>query len=327
MKKRVKKNIRKNVLWVLFLFTALGTLHALEVGGDFRIGNLALNQIKNPSVTTFNGNDFSSWGLSFYGSHNVTDSLRIDTGFFSDPILKNISYTLFSYTESILKLGVGPFFGFFNADLNTLLKSGISTNIKVELPGILFLDFRTDSSLASRLVIEGDYIQERTDLSFGFYVPNAICYVNLFSKRFTQKVGAYEVLDSLNEYSFKTHLYQKMIPYRATINLAYQVLGKRFINDPATTEYLLNSIIVGTKLDIDLTSYLIMTIDMENSIYTFGQGELLGTSNPGPGSYAFRGSVGVKVNIDKLLQKSKMQEEFEEIAASENSERGDDGNS
>jgi len=285
------------LLLILIVCTALD-LTALELGGDFRMGNLALSQIVNSTVPSFNGNDYNSWGLSFWLKDNISDNLTIDAAFYSDPILRNICYTLFTYTESFLSLGVGPFFGLFNADLNTILKSGISTSIKLELPSILFVDFRTDSSLASRLLIVGDYVQERTDLTFGFYVKNAICSVNMLSKKFTQKEATDELIDSLNEYSFKTHLYQKNTPYKITLKFAYQNLSRQFIEAASTEQYILNSIIVGTKLEINFTNAIRFYVDMDNSVYTFGQEKLLNTIID---SYAFRGYAGMVFNIDKLL--------------------------
>lgn len=298
--------MNKRILIVFLIFLITTSLFSLELGGNFRIGNLSLDQIESTAATTFDGMDFNSWGLSFYVNQNITDNLKLDAGFYSDPILKNVSYTLFSYRESILKLGVGPFFGFFNdASLTTILKSGISTSISVELPGILFVDFRADSSLAGRLSQVGDYIQERTDLSFGFYVKNAICTVNIFSKKFSQKTSAtLEVIDALTEYSFKTNIYQKNTPYRITISLAYQSLSKTFIDSSAapttTTLYVLGSLICGTKFEMDITDAILYTLDVDNSVYTFGQEQLLGTNNPGPGGYAFRLSTGIKINLDKL---------------------------
>lgn len=283
----------------------MATLSALELGASYRIGNLSLDQVTDTGFGTFNGKDFSSWGLSFWGSHLISDKLKMDAGFYSDPILRRISYTLFSYTESFLSIGVGPFFGFFNADLNTILKSGISTSIRIEIPTLLFLSFRTDSSLASRLVIPLDYIQERTDLSLGFYVANAICSLNVLSKKFTQVLEintlTYEVLNALNEYSFVTHLFQKNVPYRITLKFAYQSLSKQFIETSDTiTSYILNSIIVGTKLEVDLTEAMLLYIDMDNSVYTFGREEL---ANTAIAEYAFRGSAGLKINLDKLMAK------------------------
>ena len=277
------------------------TAGALTVGADFHIGNLQLERDRKAGQTTFAGDQYPIGG-ALYATEMLADQLRLDAGFYFDPILRNVSYSLFSYQQSLFTLTVGPFFGFFNAP-GSILKSGISTGVRVELPGIAFISFRADSTIGGRLVEVGDYLQERSELTAGFWVPNAIGTVSLRSKSYTEKRANSEVVDSLTEYEFATQVFQKNVPYRVEIALGYHDLSKSFVA-ASTTTHTLGSLILGTRFELTILDYLGLAIDLESSIYTFGQGELLGVSNPGPGGYLFHVNSSVSVDVDRLVERT-----------------------
>ncbi len=295
------KKILSTIFLAILLLPSGFQLWAIDIGGEFRIENLAFKPDRSQSDTTFSGNDLL-YGFSVYATAQITDNFAFESGFFNDDILRNISYSIFNYREKFLNIGVGPFFGFFNAT-STILKSGISTSIRLELPGIAFLHFRSDSTIGGRLIETGDYIQERNDIALGYYVKNAICSFNLGSKKFTQKSSqSLETVDSLTEYSFKTEIFEKNTPYTITLVFAYQSLGKSFIASGTTTKHTLDSIILKTDINIYITEYIQFYTNLESSIYTFGQDSLLGISNPGPGGYLFRSMTGIKMNLDRFIK-------------------------
>jgi len=60
---------------------------------------------------------------------------------------------------------------------------------------------------------------------------------------------------------------------------------------------------VGTKFDVEITPFLNIFLDIDSSIYTFGQDILLG-ANPGSGlgGFLFSAHFGIKLDIDHLSQ-------------------------
>ena len=140
----------------------------------------------------------------------------------------------------------------------------------------------------------GDYLQERSDISFGFYVPNAICTLSLNSRTFSQKSAADTVVDSLTEYAFATDIFRKNVPYRLLITFAYQSLGKSFVT--AATNATLNSIVIGSEVSVALSEMVLLQVGMEGTVYSFGTGLLLGGASP----FLFRAYSGVKVSSDAI---------------------------
>ena len=290
------------ILVVLLLWCVIGTSYSLEIGAVFEIGNLSFADDRVSTALDFPLQ--YPWGVSVYGSQQVTDALGINTGFYFDPILNNVSYTLLTYTISFFTIGVGPYFGFFNSP-TSILKPGISTSVRLDFPGLVFFQFRSDSSISARLVQEGDYLQERSDVSAGFYVYNSIASVNLSTKSYTYRTDTEEIIDSFVEYSFKTDIYQKNVPYRVLLSFGYQKRGKSFTNtaDKTTVAHSINSIVIGTRLDIQFTDFLSFMVNLDSAMYSFGTaGEaLLDLPTSGPGSYLFNVSTGFVLDTDVLF--------------------------
>jgi hypothetical protein len=293
----VRPRPARAALAAAFLFSCL-TAGALDLGAGGWAGNLGFRTDRAAADTTFPGTDYY-WGLSLFGSQKISDTISFETGFYSDQVLRNTSYTLFTYSEKILSVGIGPFFGFFN-DTTTLLKSGISTSVRLELPGIAFVSFRSDSSIGGELVTVGDYLQSRSDIALGFYVPNAICTLTLGSRTFEQKTADATVVDSLTQYAFSTDVFRKNAPYRLLLTFAWQTLSKSWIAT-TTASATLNSILLGAQASVSVSDSVQLQAGMEGTVYSFGTGTLLGGASP----FLFRAYTGFQVSADAVpfLQK------------------------
>ena len=292
---------RRYLLFAACVLLTSSSLFSLDVAFLFRFENLGFTPDRSLELTTFTGENYL-WGLSIIGTHPITENFEFETGFYNDSILRNITYSLFSFRESVVSIGIGPFIGVFNA-ASTILKSGISTAIRAEIPGIVFAGFRADSTIGGRMVEVGDYIQERNDLSVGFYAFNAVCSFNMLSKKFAQKqTESLEVVDGLNEYSFKIDLYEKYTPYMLGVTFSYQNLLKSYSQGSTLTIHSLNSVILGVRLEIFFSSYLTYTINLESSIYTFGLESLINVSNTT--NYLFKINTGIQFDIDAFTEQT-----------------------
>lgn len=293
---------RKTFCLILpLLLAGASAAFPFELGATFRLENMSFDRERPVTDDAFSGMDLH-WGGSLYGVQPLSGNLFLETGLVSDTILRNYSYTLLSYREHFVTLSMGPFFGLFNS-ADTILKSGISTTLRLFYPGIGFLQLRSDSTLGGRLVEAGDYVQELSEVSLGYYIPNAICSVGLLQKKFTQKKASAEVVDAMMDYAFRVDIFQKNVPYKVQLSFAYQTLYRRFIA-AKVTDHTLSSIILGTRVDWSIGDCLSLLFDLQSSIYTFGQDELLGVSNPGPGGYLFRLVTGVQLDFARLPGRS-----------------------
>ena len=294
-------------MWVVLLGgflagLAAAPISALQIGASFSTGNLVFAPGRSPTDTSFDGTAFP-WGISASAIQPISDQASIDAALDYDPVLRYTISALFTYREQFFTVGVGPSFGIFNSTAEPL-KSGIAATFALEWPGVAFVNYFSDNTLGGALVEPGDYIQERNDLSVGFYVPNAICSLNLLTRRYVSATTTGSTIDDLSEYSFKTNLFQKNVPYRVLLTFGYQSLSESFVTSGSTTVDTLGSLIVGTRIEASIGGSFTYVFDLTSSVYTFGQGALVGLSNPGPpwlDGYLFRLTTGIQVNLDQLL--------------------------
>jgi hypothetical protein len=297
---------RRSLLLGVLLFVPCLYATALEIGGSYRIENMAFHRDRLETDTAFSGLDFLM-GFSLDLTQPLEENLTFEFDYIYDAVLRNLSTSLLLYKGNYYSFGVGPFLGFFNTSGNYIPRVGIASLFKVEWPGLVFAELWLDNSTNNQLVKAGDYIQQRQNLSVGFHVPNAIVSINILTRRFIERKAvsatdvASDIVDTITEYSLSTDLFKKNVPYKIVITFALRSLSKAFIEGAATTAtHSLHSLIVGSQFEMDITRAIRLNLDLESSIYTFGQDALLGISNPGPGGYLFRLITSFSLDFDKF---------------------------
>ncbi len=281
---------------IALLMIPAASLGALEVGTSFQLGNIGFTPDRASTDLSYSGLNLF-WGGSLYLSHDISDSFSIETGFSRDPILRNDAYALLHYTTDYLTLGVGAFLGLFNTDA-PLLKSGLTITARLGIPGVLFVSARTDTSLGGQVQLAGDYVVEATELSIGFYVKNAIFSVDITSRDFTLSLGAAQVVDDLTRYGINVTIFRKNAPMRILLSTSYQTVSKEFMDGVTNPAAVLNSVILGAGLDVQLFMRFSLYADFRTAVYSWGTGLLVTTPGLGYETFLWEGSAGFRINLD-----------------------------
>ena len=285
---------------LLFLLAGV-SVGALEAGATYRIESLAFENDRARTDTAFSGTVLPM-GFSLYASEKLQEELTLNTEYAYDEVLRNILTGLVTYDGNLFSFGVGPFLGFFNTN-QLWPKVGVASVFKIEWPGIAFVQLWLDNSTGNLLSEDGDYLQERNYLSVGFHVPNAICSVNILTRRFAEKTAIEEIADQITEYSFSADIYRKNVPFKIVLTFGLQDLSREWTDASGSTTHSMYSLFLGTRFDIEINDAWDLMFDVDSSIYSFGGDELLGISNPGPlGGYLFRAVAGVTVDVDRLIR-------------------------
>ena len=288
--------MKKRIYIILLLFLAV-SLFSLEIGASVTTGSLNLSPDRKKDDSTISGTDYL-YGTSVFAKAPVADNLVLETGLYYDPVLRYSVSALLNYCSDYFQLKAGPFFGFLN-DWDTILKPGISTEVLVDVPGTVFARLNADSSIGGRIVRDGDYLQEKSALGIGFYIPNAICEVSLTNKTYTEKTSSGELENYFRQYAFSTDIYQKNRPYRVKLTFAYQTRTLTFI-EAATVEHVLNSLVLGTRLDVKTSDKLDIFVDLESNVYSFGEADdtFIDLADSGIGVYLFSLTAGFRFSLD-----------------------------
>ena len=275
---------------------------SLSLGLEINTGNLSFSKERTASALTFDGTNYPL-DLSIKATESVQDQLNLQVGFYSDPILKNLISTIFEYQENIFTFTIGPFVGILNGS-STIMNPGLTMGFRAQLPGLLFAEYRTDSTIGGQISTIGDYMQSLTRLAIGIFPPNAITTLSLETKTFTQKNSATtDIIDNIDTYKLNNFIYQKNVTDTVEISFGYEILSRKYI-EQATVTHSLGSILLGVTIDVRITEFSRLRTSLDSSIYSFGRDALIGITNPGPGGYMFKINTGITFDIDQLTTTS-----------------------
>jgi hypothetical protein len=295
--KRTRGN-RANIAALIIVLLLLPAFRgaALELSTRFDLGNLGFDPDRAAADATYPGTAWY-WGGTVEVTHGFSERMALRAGFSRDTVLRNMAYAMIYYNLEYLSMGLGTIQGFNNTGGATL-KPGLASSVQLTIPGVMFTRLLFDYSLGSVLLEDGDYSQNRNELSVGFYVPNAICSLILESKKFyEQRTATLDVVDSLLRYSFQADIFQKNAPYRLLFSLAYETLQKKFFDGATNPVHTLNSLKAGVELSVDLARFLTIMFGLDSALLTMGDGLLSGVQNP---AYLFQAYSGFTLNFENM---------------------------
>ena len=266
---------------------------AIEVEATFDLGNLDFSRTRAETDTSLPG-DVYIWGIHARARQPLAPQLALDFEWAADPILRNVVHARLEYTDRFFAVRFGPFFGAANSPGN-ILQSGLSTELEFYVPGVIVVSLRSDTSLSARLVVPGDYIQEMSAVSVGFYAQNALPTLYAENRRYTSRTAGGELVDSVTAYGLRSPIFQKNAPYRIELDFSYQAAAKTFV-DPTPTTHAYGALVLGTAVEIDLPWRITLLAGMESSMYLFGREALLGSASAD--RFLFRMSTGARISID-----------------------------
>ena len=267
---------------------------ALDFEAEAFFGNIGMPW---DIVTPIQGSAYPSNLWMYGGEISVVESLgegfRLETNYVTDPVLRHVLSSLVSYEAGLVKLAVGPVLGAFNS-AQTPLKAGISAGLRVDIPGLVFVSVRADSSMGAGLMTTGDYAQELGELSGGWYVRNAICTLTLATRKFYIVPSPGDVIaDASNRYSFSVDVHKKGVPYRILASLGYEDFRRTYAD--ATVDRL-GTLFLGARINADIGPRLTLIFDLESGVYTFGM-DALAARGPDPDAFMFRASIGFRLTL------------------------------
>lgn len=279
---------------IIVSILAIGAASGLEVSSTVSAGNLSFDTAATSSIGDAGGSFQPTWtyGGNLSASEKIGDSISFSAGFDRDSILRNIVFTRVGFDAGFAKLAVGPYFGPFNAE-GSVLTSGLSTNLRLEIPGVIFGSFRSDSTIGAGLAAPGDYVQERSEVLVGFWVPNILISARLASQSFTYKNSSdLTTVDERTRYEFVADTFKKNIPYTIRLNVGYENLKRSYVGATAATSYVdeLGAAIIGLETAMQFSDFVRVALGAEGALYAWGIGEL---GSPATSAAFFTAKVGL----------------------------------
>ncbi len=295
--------MKRLALSAFALIFCVALASAVDFGGEFTMTNLGFpwNMVAatDPSVVSYSPLNFL-YGGGATVNQSLMNNLSLATTWSLDSIQRSKLVAMVRYDAGVLQIGFGPVFGAFNS-ASSPLEAGISSMVKVEIPGLAFIGFKNDSSLGTTLGAVGENSQGFNEISVGWYVKNAICTASMTTRSFQLRQSADLVItDSMADYAFNVDIFKKNVPYNLNIALGYRTMSKEFLSTAGSVKDSLGIVILGTKIVFHPASFLDLTFGLDSGVYTFGFDNLQGKGPDMDNSYMFRGSLGFMVKTDKI---------------------------
>jgi hypothetical protein len=265
----------------------------IEAGGFFGnfglpwAGEAAMTEVQYPANLWLYGGQ-----AAFVQDLGENFSLRVE--YETDTVLRNIVRGVVSYETGIASISAGPMVGALNTPA-TLLKAGIDIGFRLDVPGMVFFSTQVESSMGAGMVASGDYSQERSELTAGWYVYNAICTVSLLSKRYTRILDSGDALvDASNDYTFSVDVHKKGAPYRIIADLGYRSMTRAYPDDTVDG---LGAVALGAKVSADISPMVTLDASLDSGVYVFGLENLAGRG-PAPESFIFSTGLALTIHLE-----------------------------
>jgi hypothetical protein len=310
--------MKKACLFIFIALCAALSLHALELGGSFSLGNYGFSPLEAGPRTSAYDPASLFMGGSLEAVEKMADDFSLSIGFLYDPVLRSLAYTKLSYKMGFAEVGIGPIFGLFNS-VSSPVRSGISSSVAIHWPGVAFASFRSDASIGSTLSQPGEYGQEKNEIRVGIYLPNIILSANLVSKSFAERLAADQYATTASqEYSMIAEVFDKFAPYQFILKLGWLEESKRYSGAASGVDSL-GSFIMGAKINMQLASSFSMALLIDAGIYTIGLENLSGRM-PAPTTFFFKTGLSFSLAIGSGQDAAPIQQE--EAAAEAPSSEG-----
>lgn len=266
----------------------------IDVSIEARSGNQSFEADRDSSAT-----NLPTAGYRFGGAAAAAVGISEDLEFVGEyersTVFGNLTRLAFRHHDQLVSVSAGTVFGVANTSA-VLLKPGVYTSIRFDIPGLLYARFSSERSLRVDPRKVGDYVMDSLDLAAGLYLPNAILSARIESQSREAMVESGTVLDVESGYFGEIDIFEKNVPYRVLVTFGYRDITKTFISD-TTSRHTAGFLVLGTFVSADIGERVTYHVGVDSSVYTFGRNALIGEfAND---VYVFRATTGVTIAISE----------------------------
>jgi hypothetical protein len=148
-------------------------------------------------------------------------------------------------------------------------------------------------------VTPGDFTQEASLISGGFYFPNVIVTLSMTSKRYIEMVSdTLTTTDSSVRWTLVAEIFKKNSPFSLLCSMGWESIAKTWDDGTRATDEL-GYVFAGMETRIDALAGLDVSLGMEAVIFAVGLQGLAGRS-PAADSFLFKAWFGFTVDLGEI---------------------------
>jgi hypothetical protein len=244
------------------------------------------NGVPNPSPLRFGGD--------FTVEDQLSGGLLGQISLELDPECGNMLKARGVYRTKFLEISAGPSFGILNASgsnsVTSVIQPGLGIGFNLIAPGVAIAKADTDFALPTTSSADGRVFLQKSSLSAGIYLPNAICSFGISQKTATESGVKTTGLTDIGIY---TEAFQKGSTIRISLDFIYRVMDY-YIAAGSPSNRKTGHLVLGGGLNWEPTDDLSFFVKGDGSLYSFS----LGSALTGLDKFLFDVKVGMRYRIN-----------------------------
>jgi len=291
-------NQTKNSMFTAVAFVLLvWVVHpapATELTLGFTLGNQEFAVDRSPNNLELES-DLYLAGFELSGVTGLPYQLGLLYGIERDLRLRTLGYVGLRYRDDRVFFSVMPTMGLLNSS-GRPVSPGVKSSLGFHVLDRAELEFSLMRPFLTQLSDEGDNNQSQDSIRGAMYFDGYLIGAEWLRSIYRERETAFLRVSQVQEYALYTEIFQKNVPYRVTLRVAYQDRMLKFVDTGVKVQT--GSIVFGPSILMQHSPGLSSSIGMNAAIFTLGREELAGESIGDEFMYTM--NLGLVIDLTRL---------------------------
>jgi len=289
--------IKKIIVTLAALFLLFGVslqAAATELTLGFTLGNQEFAFDRKPDNLELES-DLYVAGFQFAGLTTLPYGLGLAYGIERDLRLRTLGYIGLSYRDDRVFFSVNPTLGLLNSS-GRPVAPGVRSSLGFYVFDRAEVEFSLMRPFLTNLSDVGDNNQSLDSVRGAIFFDGYLIGAEWLRTIYRERESSFLRISHMQEYAVYTEIFQKSVPYRVTLRLAYQDRLLEF--EDAAVEVRTSSIVFGPTLLLQHRPGLSSSVGVNAAIFTLGRDDLSGESISDEFMYTM--TLGLVLDLSQL---------------------------
>lgn len=291
------KQTRKRAVAIIasaLLFSTSLSAQATELTLGFTLGNQEFGVDREPDSLDLETDRYLA-GFELSGVSSLPYELGLLYGIERDLQLRTLGYVGLGYRDDRVFFSVMPTMGLLNSS-GLPVAPGVKSSIGFYVFDRGEVEFSLMRPFLTSLSDEGDNNQSYDSVRGAVFFDGYLLGAEWFRSIYREREAAFLRVSLMQEYALYTEIFQKNIPYRVTLRVAYQDRILEFQDSGVKVQT--GSLVFGPSLMMLHRPGLSSSIGLNAAIFTFGRSDLAGESIGD--TFIYTMNLGLVLDLSRL---------------------------
>ncbi len=291
--KQTRKSMFTVIVLVLLIWVGVPA-STTELTLGFTLGNQEFAVDRSPANAELES-DLYQAGFELSGVTSLPYQLGLLYGIERDLRLRTLGYVGLRYSDDRVFFSVMPIVGLLNSS-GRPVSPGVQSSLGFYVLDRAEVEFSLMRPFLTNLSDEGDNNQSMDSIRGAIFFDGYLLGAEWLRTIYRERETAFLRASQVQEYAVYTEIFQKNVPYRVTLRLAYQDRLVKFEDTGVKVQT--GSIVFGPSILMQHSPGLSSTIGINAALFTLGREELAGESISDEFMYTM--NLGLVIDLTRL---------------------------